>query len=211
MRLEGLRRKKWKLSHSCSACSVSNCLNPSVHQGIPRKWTFRFKTGRVLGKPDWTDHPRCLGGNIPLQGMGDLLQTNKQTKYTAFLFPQDICQICNFCKIRSWRINFKVLHFHSWGGSSSFPNKNLEGPCQRNQRCSCCCCLVAELRPTLLWHHGLQPARLLFHEISQARIPEWIPTSSSRGSSQLRDWIWVLFLLQVDSLPLKHQGSPKPY
>ena len=42
------------------------------------------------------------------------------------------------------------------------------------------------------------------HEISQARILEWVATSFSRGSSWLRDRIH----LQVDSLPLSHQGSP---
>ena len=138
------------------------------------------------------------------------LTAKKKKKYTTFLFPQDIYQICNFYKIWSRRINFKVLHFHSWGDSSSFPNKNLEGPCQRNQRCNSCCCLVAKLCSTLLWYHGLQPPRL-FHEISQARILEWIAISFSRGSSQLRNWTCLLFLLQVVSLPPKHQGSPNPY
>ena len=44
----------------------------------------------------------------------------------------------------------------------------------------------------------------------QARILEWVAISFSRGSSQPRDRIHVLYLLhwQADSLPLSHQGSP---
>ena len=42
--------------------------------------------------------------------------------------------------------------------------------------------MLDSLRP-----HGLQPTRLLVHEIFQARILEWVAISFSRGSSQLRD------------------------
>ena len=41
----------------------------------------------------------------------------------------------------------------------------------------------AKLCPTLLQPHGLQPARLPVHEISQARTLEWVAMPSSRGSS----------------------------
>ena len=44
------------------------------------------------------------------------------------------------------------------------------------------------------------------HEISQARILEWVVISSSRGSSWSRDEPGLLHW-QVDSLPLSHQGS----
>ena len=46
--------------------------------------------------------------------------------------------------------------------------------------------------------------------IPQARILEWISTSSSKVSSQPRDQtcISVAPALQADSLPLSHQGSP---
>ena len=46
------------------------------------------------------------------------------------------------------------------------------------------------------------PPGFSVHEISQARILEWITNSFSRGSSQPRDH-W-----QVDFLPLNHQGRP---
>ena len=48
------------------------------------------------------------------------------------------------------------------------------------------------------------------HGIFQARILEWVAISSSRGIflTQGSTW-WLLGLLQVDSLPLSHLGSPK--
>ena len=52
----------------------------------------------------------------------------------------------------------------------------------------CCCCSVAKLYLTLLQP---QPARLLIHGISQARILEWVVISFSRGSSWPRDWTYV--------------------
>ena len=50
----------------------------------------------------------------------------------------------------------------------------------------CCCCLLADLSPTLLWPHGLQPARLLCPWVFQVRVLEWVAISSFRGSSQTR-------------------------
>ena len=44
---------------------------------------------------------------------------------------------------------------------------------------------------TLLWPHGLQPARLLGPWNSTGKILEWVAISFSRGSSQPRDWICV--------------------
>ena len=38
-----------------------------------------------------------------------------------------------------------------------------------------------------LWSHRLQPFRLLFHEILQVRILEWVAIPFSRGSSWPRD------------------------
>ena len=52
----------------------------------------------------------------------------------------------------------------------------------------CCCCLVTKLYLTLLWP---QPARLLIHGISQARILEWVAISFSRGTLWPRDWTCI--------------------
>ena len=46
------------------------------------------------------------------------------------------------------------------------------------------------------------------HGFSQARILEWAAISSSRGSSQLRDWTHLSCIGRQILLPLSHQGSP---
>ena len=48
------------------------------------------------------------------------------------------------------------------------------------------------------------------HGISQARTLEWVAISFSRGSSQPRDRTWSP-VLQEDSLPLSHHGSPRVF
>ena len=70
-----------------------------------------------------------------------------------------------------------------------------------------CCRLVA--KHVLLFCNPLDcsPPGSSVHEISQARILEWV-SISSRGSSQPRDPSLSLLHWQVDSLPLNHQGSP---
>ena len=55
------------------------------------------------------------------------------------------------------------------------------------------CCLVAQLCPTLLQPHRLEPTRLLGHGISQARILEWVTILFSRGSSQPRYWVAIFY------------------
>ena len=45
--------------------------------------------------------------------------------------------------------------------------------------------------------------------ILQARTLEWVAMPSSRGLSQPRDGTQVSSALQVDSLPLSHQGGPQ--
>ena len=50
-----------------------------------------------------------------------------------------------------------------------------------------CCVLVAQLCPTLCNHMDCSPPESSVHEISQARILEWVAVSSSRGSSQPKD------------------------
>ena len=55
----------------------------------------------------------------------------------------------------------------------------------------CCCYLVAKLRSTLCDHMDSSPPGSSVHGISQARVLEWVVISISRGSSQLRDKIWV--------------------
>ena len=46
---------------------------------------------------------------------------------------------------------------------------------------------LQRVRHDLVGTHGLWPARLLVHAIPQARIPEWVTISFSKGSLGPRD------------------------
>ena len=71
---------------------------------------------------------------------------------------------------------------------------------------SCCCCLVTKSCPIFCNPRDYSPPCSSAHEISQARILEWIAISFSRGSSQPKEWTCLCLLhflhWQVDSLPL---------
>ena len=56
---------------------------------------------------------------------------------------------------------------------------------------SCCCCLVTKSCPIFCNPRDYSPPCSSAHEISQARILEWIAISFSRGSSWPRDWIHI--------------------
>ena len=76
-----------------------------------------------------------------------------------------------------------------------------------------CCYLVAQSCPTLCDPMDGSPPGSSVHGILQARILEWVATSFSKGSSQLRDQTHVscVYLLhwQADSLPLHHLENPR--
>ena len=55
---------------------------------------------------------------------------------------------------------------------------------------------------------GCSPLGSSVHGIFPAKILEPVAISSSRESSQPRDWIWVSGSLELNSLLLSHQGSP---
>ena len=55
----------------------------------------------------------------------------------------------------------------------------------------CCWCVVAKSCLTLCNPMDCSPPGASVHGISQARILEWVAISSSRGSSQPRDWTQV--------------------
>ena len=56
--------------------------------------------------------------------------------------------------------------------------------------CCYCSCLISVVFDSVQ-PNGLQPTRLPFHGILQERILEWVALTSSRGSSQHRDWTGV--------------------
>ena len=69
----------------------------------------------------------------------------------------------------------------------------------------CVCSVISNsLRP-----HGLKPTGFSIHGIFQASIRKQVAISSSRGSSQPREWTCISLHWQADSLPLHHfWGSP---
>ena len=76
-----------------------------------------------------------------------------------------------------------------------------------------CVCLVAQSHLTLCDPMDCSPGSSV-HGIILTRILEWVAISSSRGSSQPRDWtlcLWHLLHWQADSLLLSHLGKPSVY
>ena len=71
------------------------------------------------------------------------------------------------------------------------------------------CCLVTKSCPILSDPMDCSTSVCSVHGILQARILEWVDTSSSTGCFQPRDWTLNPHLLhwQAGSLPLSHQGS----
>ena len=74
----------------------------------------------------------------------------------------------------------------------------------------CTSCSVTQSCLTLCEPPDCRPPGSSVHGISQARIPEWVAISSSRGSSRLGIKPALLHLLhwQADSLPLCRPGRP---
>ena len=70
-----------------------------------------------------------------------------------------------------------------------------------------CCCSVAKLCLTLRCHGLHSPPGSSVHEISQARILEWVAISFSRGSSQPRDGTLGLLHCRRILYCLSHQGD----
>ena len=81
--------------------------------------------------------------------------------------------------------------------------------------CVCVCvCVCAQLYLTLCYCMDYSLSGSSVHEISQARILEWVAISSSRGISLTQEqYLRLLCLLHwpVFSLPLSHLGSPYEY
>ena len=95
----------------------------------------------------------------------------------------------------------QVLGIQSYGGLSVNPRKGAW------------CCSSPSLAHTASIIMGCKRTVVIVdfsppgvHGNFQARILEWVVISSSRGSSQPRNWTFHLLLIQVDSLPLSYQG-----
>ena len=72
-------------------------------------------------------------------------------------------------------------------------------------------CVCAQLCPTLCDPMNCSPPGPSVHGILQARILEWVAISSSRGSSQPRNWTYVSWVSSIGRqalYELRHCGSP---
>ena len=69
--------------------------------------------------------------------------------------------------------------------------------------------LIAQLCLTLCDTSDCSPPGSSVHGIPQARILEWAAISSSRQSSQPRNWTCVFLHCRRIPDPLSHQGSPQ--
>ena len=97
-------------------------------------------------------------------------------------------------------------------GGWSGMNRNVDS---YSVKCICICVHAKLLQscPTLCDPRDCSPPGSSVHRILHARILERVAMPSSRGSFQTRDWIHVSCgsVLQADSLPLSHHGSPEMY
>ena len=72
----------------------------------------------------------------------------------------------------------------------------LEESANTDDQNSCCCWLVSKHSCSTLATPWTVVARLLFQEISQARILEWVAISFPGGSSRPRDWTLVSYTVR---------------
>ena len=72
----------------------------------------------------------------------------------------------------------------------------------------CCCSFITKSSPTICDSMNCSPPGFSVHGISQARIPEWVAISFTKGIFQTQKSNPHLLHWQAGSLPLNHQGSP---
>ena len=75
--------------------------------------------------------------------------------------------------------------------------KDTEGKRLECVKACVSCALVAQLCPTLCDPMDYSPPDSSVHGISQARILEWVPMSSSRGSSQPGDQTHISYVSHI--------------
>ena len=90
-----------------------------------------------------------------------------------------------FLKARGWPL---------WGCQDSFKDGEIKSPQNRREGAflwRMCACVFSHSVVSLCNPMGCSPPGSCVHGIFQTRILEWVAISSSRGSSQPRDWISV--------------------
>ena len=144
---------------------------------------------------------RDLAGMTPRVSLEFLHQACFQGRNRVLRKEKEICTY--FFQVTVW-VKHCISHWlkHvTWSSPASLWKGVIKGV-----GIGCRCCLVTK-SCLILWDPMdccLQDSSV--HGIFQASILEWVAISSSRGSSQPRDWThspaW-----QADSLPLSHLGS----
>ena len=105
----------------------------------------------------------------------------------------------NRCSVNMWvnnqiikQLSFLKLHdYVSWPGVACLVHYADVNPVSQNQWSRPFSCVCAQLCPTLCNSTDYSSSGSSVHRISQARIPEWVAISSSRGSSRPMDQICV--------------------
>ena len=87
--------------------------------------------------------------------------------------------------ILAWRIPWtqEPGGLQSMGLQESDTTERLHFHNYNNFVLNCSCCLVAKSHPTLCEPIDCSPQGSSVHGMSQARIPEWVAVSFSRGSA----------------------------
>ena len=98
------------------------------------------------------------------------------------------------------------MEWESWACKIKLRLSGLS--CQAALQSCLLCCLVAQSCPILCNLMDCSPPGSSVHWISQARILEWVATSSSRGSSHAGTKPMYLPHLLHCRVPLSHNGSP---
>ena len=104
-----------------------------------------------------------------------------------------------------------TLYLHSWYSS------NLQNIVETARavisdftvlaQCPQCACSVTQPCLTLCYPMYHSPPCSSAHEISQARLLEWVAIFSSRGSSQLRDWTCISWISCIDRQIIHHWAT----
>ena len=113
--------------------------------------------------------------------------------------------------LRGWHCyqpNFKGRRLrHREAKLFQVPENNTAGTCWSQ---NCCYCLLVKSCPTILQPHGLWPARLLCLWVFSRKNTEVRCHFLLQGIFPTQGSNLCLLRWQADSLPLDHQGSPKP-
>ena len=157
----------------------SNSESPLAETTVrPVPWVLGWAVGKLALLALWWDTPVPAGFTTPsyTPGSDTLILFTWSLNTVECMVPGSQSHFPSILKLISISLVGRNLLFHI----------KVLTSCKFK-----CCCLVVNLCPTLLNPMDYSPPRSSVHEISQARILEWIAISFSRGSCQVRDWTHI--------------------